>query len=122
MNDNVTATQEIVEIRDADGTLVEHRINPRGSFPVYTMDVRWDAVQVAYFTSAATWNYLTTPFVFTNPGVRTEEIDPWTEDGHVDGEQLRRVQPETCPGCLFKPMCTAAAARDGLLVEVAPGR
>ena len=41
---------------------------------------------------------------------------------HVDGEQLRRVQPETCPGCLFKPMCTAAAARDGLLVEVAPGR
>jgi nitroimidazol reductase NimA-like FMN-containing flavoprotein (pyridoxamine 5'-phosphate oxidase superfamily) len=41
---------------------------------------------------------------------------------HIDGEQLRRVQPERCPGCLFKPMCTAAAARDGLLAEVAPGR
>ncbi|HUR23174.1 MAG TPA: pyridoxamine 5'-phosphate oxidase family protein [Acidimicrobiales bacterium] len=36
----------------------------------------------------------------------------------IDGAELRRVRPETCPGCLFKPMCTAAAVRDGLLVEV----
>lgn len=28
---------------------------------------------------------------------------------------LRRVRPETCPGCSFKPMCAAAAARDELL-------
>ena len=79
----VTSGQERVQIREGDGTLVEERINPRGSFPVYTMDARWDAVQVAYFTSAATWNYLTTPFVFTQPGVKTEEIDPWTEAGQV---------------------------------------
>ena len=37
---------------------------------------------------------------------------------HIDGEELRRVRPENCPGCLFKPMCTAAAIRDGVLVEV----
>jgi uncharacterized protein len=37
---------------------------------------------------------------------------------HIDGTQLRRVRPDTCPGCLFKPMCTAAAVRDGTLVEV----
>ena len=36
---------------------------------------------------------------------------------HVDGGELTRVRPETCPGCLFKPMCTAAAVRDGMLVE-----
>ncbi|HVL07439.1 MAG TPA: pyridoxamine 5'-phosphate oxidase family protein [Acidimicrobiales bacterium] len=37
---------------------------------------------------------------------------------HIEGSTLRRVPPEHCPGCLFKPMCTAAAVRDGLLVEV----
>jgi uncharacterized protein len=37
---------------------------------------------------------------------------------HIDGTALRRVRPERCPGCLFRPMCTAAAIRDGLLVEV----
>ena len=36
---------------------------------------------------------------------------------HIDSGELRRVRPETCPGCLFKPMCTAAAVRDGVLVE-----
>ena len=37
---------------------------------------------------------------------------------HIDGAELRRVRPESCPGCLFKPMCTAAAVRDRVLVEV----
>lgn len=37
---------------------------------------------------------------------------------HIDDGELRRVRPDTCPGCLFKPMCTAAAVRDGILLEV----
>jgi nitroimidazol reductase NimA-like FMN-containing flavoprotein (pyridoxamine 5'-phosphate oxidase superfamily) len=41
---------------------------------------------------------------------------------HIDGAELRRVRPERCPGCLFKPMCTAAAVRDGVLIEVDAGR
>jgi len=36
----------------------------------------------------------------------------------LEGTELRRVRPETCPGCLLKPMCTAAAARDGVVAEV----
>jgi hypothetical protein len=36
---------------------------------------------LAYFTSAATWNYLTEPFVFTSPGVTATEIEPWDENG-----------------------------------------
>ena len=51
-----------------------------------------DAIQVAYFTSAATWTYLTTPFVFIRPGVRTQEIAPWNEDG-----QTWRRLPVTFP-------------------------
>ena len=36
---------------------------------------------MAYFTSAATWNYLTAPFVFTYPDVTAHEIEPWRENG-----------------------------------------
>jgi nitroimidazol reductase NimA-like FMN-containing flavoprotein (pyridoxamine 5'-phosphate oxidase superfamily) len=36
---------------------------------------------------------------------------------HVDRGYLRRVQPEACRGCQFKPMCTAAAVRDDVLAE-----
>ena len=36
---------------------------------------------------------------------------------HIHGRELRRVRPDTCPGCLFKPMCTAAAVRDGMLIQ-----
>lgn len=74
---------ERVEIREAGGQLVDGRDDPRGTFPAYENETPWDAVQVAYFTSAATWNYLTAPFVFVAPEVKTEEIEPWTEDGQT---------------------------------------
>ena len=72
-----------VEIRSTAGELIEARDNPRASFPPYENDTPWDAIQVAYFTSAATWNYLTAPFVFTYPGVEAHEIEPWDEDGQT---------------------------------------
>jgi hypothetical protein len=74
---------ERVEIRTKAGQVLEGRDTPRPGFPAYENDTPWDAVQVAYFTSAATWNYLTAPFLFTYPGVQTREIDPWTEDGQT---------------------------------------
>jgi hypothetical protein len=76
---------ERVTIQTSDGEVVEERIAPRASFPSGFDDFKttWDAVQVAYFTSAATWNYLTEPFVFTYPGVAVEEIEPWEEDGAI---------------------------------------
>jgi hypothetical protein len=41
----------------------------------------WDPIQVAYFTSAAVWNYLTEPFGFTYSGVDAREIEPRDEHG-----------------------------------------
>ena len=38
---------------------------------------------MAYCTSSAIGNYLTEPFVFTQPGVQTREIAPWTEDTQI---------------------------------------
>jgi hypothetical protein len=34
---------------------------------------------------------------------------------HIEQDGLRRVHPESCRGCSFKPMCTAAAARGEFL-------
>jgi hypothetical protein len=76
---------ERVAIMTRGGDLVEERLNPRDSFPTTFVDssTRWDAIQVAYFTSAAVWNYLTAPFLFTQPGVEAREIAPWTEHGQT---------------------------------------
>jgi hypothetical protein len=38
---------------------------------------------VAYFLSAALWNYLTQPFSFTYPGVDVREIQPRDEGGET---------------------------------------
>jgi hypothetical protein len=46
---------ERVVIRTRDGRIVEERVNPRESFPTAfeAGSTPWDAIQVAYFTSAA---------------------------------------------------------------------
>jgi hypothetical protein len=87
---------ERVAITTRDGRVVDQRRNPRASFPTdfKGSSTRWDAIQVAYFTSAAVWNYLTEPFVFTVPGVETREIDPWTE-GTETWRRLAVTFPKT---------------------------
>jgi hypothetical protein len=72
---------ERVAIMSQDGQIIEERLHPRESFPTAFVDATtpWDALQVAYFTSAAVWNYLTVPFVFTQSGVKAREISRWTE-------------------------------------------
>lgn len=85
---------ERVAIRAGGGRLVEERFAPRDSFPKVfdPFNTPWDAVQVAYFTGAAVWNYLTTPFVFVQPGVEAVEIAPWRE-----GDQVWRRLAVTFP-------------------------
>jgi hypothetical protein len=87
---------EHVAIRTRDGELIEERDAPRGTFPLPFDDYTtpWDAIQVAYFTSAAVWNYLTAPFVFVAPGVRASEIEPWQEGGET-WRRLAVTFPET---------------------------
>jgi hypothetical protein len=85
---------ERLEIRTVQGRLVESRCDPRASFPGYGDEKHWDAVQIAYFTSVGMWTHLTTPFLFTRPGVRTREIGPWDEDG----QSWRRLAVTFPPG------------------------
>jgi len=38
-------------------------------------------LQLAYFVGCAMWTYLSTPFFLARPGIQSEEIDVWQEDG-----------------------------------------
>jgi hypothetical protein len=87
---------ERVTIATRNGTVVEERAKPRDSFPLPYSEgnTRWDAIQVAYFTSAAVWNYLTAPFVFAQPGVEAVEVAPWRE-GETTWRRLAVKFPRT---------------------------
>lgn len=82
-----TALPEHLDIIDDAGTVVDQRDDPRPTFPPPEGSPTWDAIQTAYFTSCAVWNYLTVPFVFTYAGVEVAEIEPWPEEG----ESWRRL-------------------------------
>lgn len=44
--------------------------------------------QMGYFISYAIWLYLAEPLLFTLPGVKVREVEPWEEDG----ETWRRLE------------------------------
>jgi hypothetical protein len=76
-------TPDRVWIEDANGGVVEERATPRASFAGHVLTTPWDKLQELYFVSYALWNYLATPFVFTEPGFETREIGPHEENGET---------------------------------------
>jgi len=72
-----------VAIEKENGDVVEERLNPRESFQGHLLETPWDNLQLAYFAGYAMWTYLNTPFLFALPGVETEEIEPWQENGEA---------------------------------------
>jgi hypothetical protein len=81
-------TPDLVTVTEEDGTVVAQRAAPRESFPVPAADTAWDALPALYFAGYGLWNYLTTPYLLTLSGVRTEELEP----SEVDGWALRRLR------------------------------
>jgi hypothetical protein len=81
---------DTVRIESAKGELIDSRDHPRGSFDGYTRGTQWDAGEMGYFLGYAFWNYLTSPFTLTRPGIRTEELSPW----HEAGQTWRRLLVE----------------------------
>lgn len=77
-----------VSLINTAGEKVEELKDARSSFEGHNIMTPWSRLQLAYFCSYATWNYLTTPFVFALPGFHFLEMDPWEENG----ETWRRLQ------------------------------
>ena len=76
-------TPQRVAIETRDGQVIEGLLNPRESFKGYEMETPWSNPQVAYFAGYTMWTYLTSPFILIQPGVVSEEIEPWDENGQT---------------------------------------
>ncbi|MFD8073621.1 hypothetical protein ACFV3E_13325 [Streptomyces sp. NPDC059718] len=87
------ADEDSVELRTPDGKVLERRTGVRSSYAGYDLSSPWEPLQVGYFMGYAMWNYLTTPFLFTRPGVESREVAPWSEGGEV-WRRLRVAFPE----------------------------
>lgn len=76
-----------IEHDDAGHAVVEALPDPRASFAGHTLVTPWSPLQLAYFAGYAMWTYLSEPYSLTFPGVRTEELGDW----HDDGQAWRRL-------------------------------
>lgn len=86
-----------VRVETADGEPLESRREPRQAFfglSGVRRNLRWDALDSAYFAGYAMWNYLGAPHLLTRPGVEVSEAEPWTEAG----ETWRRLEATFAPG------------------------
>jgi hypothetical protein len=81
-------------IETLEGQILGERHDPRAAFREHTMETRWDDLNLAYFSGYAMWNYLTAPFMFALPGVITEEIGRWNEEGE-ERRRLKVTFPDT---------------------------
>src|ERR1700683_1908185 len=70
-----------VALENANGEVLEELVQPRSSFKGPTFETPWNDLQLAYFVGCAMWTYLRTPFFLARPGIQSEEIEPWQEDG-----------------------------------------
>ncbi len=57
-----------VWIQKPQGDVVQERSAPRRSFDGHTLTTPWDKLHELYFVSYAFLNYLSTPFLFAEPG------------------------------------------------------
>jgi hypothetical protein len=83
-----------VAIESLSGDVINERHDPRNSFVGHTLETPWDDLELAYFAGYAMWTYLTTPFLFALPGVESEEIEPWQENGST-WRRLQVLFPDT---------------------------
>jgi hypothetical protein len=98
----------VIEHDDDEHRSVEVLRDPRASFAGHTLESPWTPAQLAYFSGYAIWTYLTEPYQLTFPGVETEELGPW----HENGQTWRRL------GVRYPAGITTHSADQVLYVDV----
>lgn len=86
-----------VRIETADGTPIEARRDARSAFTGRSglrRNLRWDALDAAYFAGYAWWNYLAMPILLTHEGVAVTEGAVRAERG----DRWRRLEVQFPPG------------------------
>ena len=85
-----------VRIETDAGELVASREDPRAAFfgrAGLRRNLRWDALDSTYFGGYAMWNYMTTPYLLTRPGVEVSQGEPWRQ-GEEEWRRLDVTFPE----------------------------
>jgi hypothetical protein len=72
-----------IETDDDSAATIDALISPRDSFTGHELTTPWTMLQLVYFAGYAMWTYLSEPYSLTFPGVTTEELGPWDENGQV---------------------------------------
>ncbi len=72
-----------VSLEQVGDAAKELRANPRDAFRGHQTETPWDVLHAGYFTAYALWTYATQPFVYAGENFRTEELDPWVENGET---------------------------------------
>jgi hypothetical protein len=83
-------------IEGEGGEVLASRADPRAAFfgrAGLRRNLRWDALDSAYFGGYAMWNYMTTPYLLTRPGVEVSEGEPWRQ-GEQEWRRLEVIFPE----------------------------
>jgi hypothetical protein len=105
-----------VRLVDAAGETIDERAEPRPLFfgrSGLRRNLRWDALDTAYFAGYAMWSYLTMPLLLTREEVELSEGEPWTAPG---GERWRRLDARFEPSLhTHSPEQTFWVGPDGLL-------
>jgi len=63
-----------MEIQDSSGAVLQTRANPRAAFSHRRRLLYWDALDFAYFSGYAMWNYTILPFLLIEPGFILEPL------------------------------------------------
>jgi hypothetical protein len=83
-----------VVLRDSAGSDLDTLSDPRSSFAGHALETPWTELQLAYFAGIAMWTYLNMPFLLAAPGVESEEIADWHENGET-WQRLRVTFPKS---------------------------
>ncbi|MGA5444238.1 hypothetical protein G6W51_20110 [Streptomyces coelicolor] len=83
-----SVTPRRVAVESDAGEVIAERLDPRAAFAGHSLETPWDNLHLAYFAGYAMWTYLTSPFIFAAPDLRTEELPSLTEEGQT----LRRLK------------------------------
>jgi hypothetical protein len=83
MRSSFSPDRVAIETDEDNPQTIEHLMSPRDSFAGHTLDTPWSMLQLAYFAGYAMWTYLSEPYSLTLPGVHTEEVGEWNEDGQI---------------------------------------
>lgn len=80
-----------VRIEAPDGSTVAERRDARRAFRRVRQQLRWDALDMLYFSGQALWTYVSLPYVLERPGYEVDELD---------GRRLRvRFPPDVHTHC-----------------------